>query len=635
MSDPDFTQPMTDKDTADNISIVPLPFTIVESSSESPGCEAAATLEEYNEDGDGWQSEKGCIFPQTLTLKLTDEAAVIVALEILSHESKIPSKVGIDLGIVSSNASSFEECDSIIHLGYIVFNESDGQTRELKAIPIGGKTANFVRFTCHGCHEGQHNAHKQVGISAIRVLGREAKDDASVGGRADIDDAPVTMVQVSATSSLPLKIKNDLEPKITASVDRLERLKKVSAAAEDFDMAAKIKQELGKVYALLIAFKESECQMKQAALDEDYVQASRLKAERDERRNDAKTALVEVEQQFAGKAVDIATANLSISTIKDQSFMSERSLHDKKEEQDNSYDTDEEEYSNASTGREVESNSNDNGSSSRSAGSTDHPLAGVDGAEDLPSPEDIKRDLSRDLVHKVESLFGSYRTKCYFSKNWSLREAALAKMTLMIPEICSAGSTIDADVAEVVFTIIESSNSDKNVQVMLSGLLLFDEALLQLERNGKAPNSMTPQLSRILVDLFSKMADNSKKVADSAEISLLALAHSSTVDVSYIALLATKRVRSKEAKGGRTVRARLQFLENLSAEFGVDVAWKRIIEFAKVCKAFDHRDGSVRDAAKSLVICNAKIHGNDVFKSLEGEIAERQLRDLEKFCHRI
>ena len=139
----------------------------------------------------------------------------------------------------------------------------------------------------------------------------------------------------------------------------------------------------------------------------------------------------------------------------------------------------------------------------------------------------------------------------------------------------------------------------------------------------------TPLLSRILVDLLSKLADNSHKVADSAELSLLATAHSTTVDVAYVAQIATKRVRStKEAKGGRAVRARLEFLQNLSAEFGVDVAWKKSIDFAKGCKAFDHRDGSVRDAAKALVIALAKIHGDCVFESLISEISERQMREI-------
>lgn len=597
-----------------------IPFTIAESSSASPGCEPTK-LEQYDEEGDGWQSAKECSYPQILTLKL-DDTAVIDIIEILCHESKIPNQVDIDLGIVSANTSSFT------HLGYIGFNQSDGQSRELKSIPIGRK-ADLVRLTFHGCHDdGQHNPHKQVGIAAIRVLRQEAAEvDVPIG--ADID-VPVKRLQTAASASLPLRIKNELDPKISASVDRLERLKKERAAAEDFDMAAKIKQELGKVYALLITFKESENQMKQAALDEDYVEASRLKAERDTRRNAARAALTEVEQHFAINFNVENVANLSVSTIKDQSFMSERSLSNKKEDnEENSYNSDEEESTDSSTGGGDSSNDNSNSSRASSTSSNDHPLAGVDGAVELPSPEDIERDISTDLVHKVESLFGSYRAKCFFSKNWALREAAIAKMTLMIPEICSTGSTGDADLSEVVLTIIESSNSDKNVQVTLAGLILLDEALLQLETTNKAPISMTPQMSRILVDLFSKMADNSRKVADSAELSLLALAHSASVDVSYVSLLATKRVRSKEAKGGRTVRARLQFLENLCAEFGVDVAWKKIVDFAKVSKAFDHRDGSVRDAAKSLVMTLATIHGNDVFKSLEGDLAERQLRELQ------
>ncbi len=606
--------------TIDNTNLVPLPFTIAESSSASPGCEATK-LEQYDEDGEGWQSATECKYPQILTLKL-GETAVIDVIEILCHESKIPNQVDIDLGLVPSDTNK----PLLSHLGYIGFNQSDGQSRELKSIPIARKT-DLVRLTLHGCHDdGQHNPHKQVGIAAIRVLKLRQETNVDVPIGADIT-VPVKKLQSAASASLPLRIKNELDPKISASVDRLERLKKERAAAEDFDMAANIKQELCKVYALLIAFKESENLMKQAALDEEYVEASRLKAERDERRNAARAALTEVEQQFAVNFIVENVANLSVSTIKDQSFISERSLRsNKKEDEEIPYNSDEEESTDSSTGGD---SSNDNSSSSHASITlNDHPLAGVEGAEELPSPEDIERDVSTDLVHKVESLFGNYRAKCFFSKNWSLREAAIAKMTLMIPEICSAGSVGDADISEVVFSIIESSNSDKNVQVTLSGLILLDEALLQLESTSQAPISMTPQMSRILVDLFSKMADSSTKVADSAELSLLALAHSASVDVSYVALLATKRVRSKEAKGGRTVRARLQFLENLCAEFGIDVAWKKIVDFAKVSKAFDHRDGGVRDAAKSLVMTLATIHGNEVFKSLEGDLAERQLREL-------
>ena len=76
------------------------------------------------------------------------------------------------------------------------------------------------------------------------------------------------------------------------------------------------------------------------------------------------------------------------------------------------------------------------------------------------------------------------------------------------------------------------------------------------------------------------------------------------------------------------MRARLEFLQNLSAEFGVDVAWKKSIDFAKGCKSWEHRDGSVRDAAKSLAITLAKVHGDVVFKSLD-MLSEKQLRELQ------
>ena len=83
----------------------------------------------------------------------------------------------------------------------------------------------------------------------------------------------------------------------------LEQLKKDIAAAEDFDTAGRIKEELRKVYALLISFNESNIQMDKAAQKDDYMEAARLKAERDETMAAAITALAEVEQQFAGNAM--------------------------------------------------------------------------------------------------------------------------------------------------------------------------------------------------------------------------------------------------------------------------------------------------------------------------------------------
>ena len=45
----------------------------------------------------------------------------------------------------------------------------------------------------------------------------------------------------------------------------------------------------------------------------------------------------------------------------------------------------------------------------------------------------------------------------------------------------------------------------------------------------------------------------------------------------------------KESKGGRTVKARLNFLENLAAEFGMGLGWKRMIEFVVSNDIFDRK----------------------------------------------
>ena len=50
------------------------------------------------------------------------------------------------------------------------------------------------------------------------------------------------------------------------------------------------------------------------------------------------------------------------------------------------------------------------------------------------------------------------------------------------------------------------------------------------------------------------------------------------------------------------VKARLSFLESLVAEFGNGLSWKRIIHFVVTNKAFEHKDGGVRDAVKSLIV---------------------------------
>lgn len=79
----------------------------------------------------------------------------------------------------------------------------------------------------------------QVGIVGIRVMGcRRRNSSLKSPTTSEItpgtDDLPVAKIEIPKISlaSLPLSVKNDLDPKIQNSVDRLERFKKERAALE-------------------------------------------------------------------------------------------------------------------------------------------------------------------------------------------------------------------------------------------------------------------------------------------------------------------------------------------------------------------------------------------------------------------
>lgn len=140
------------------------------------------------------------------------------------------------------------------------------------------------------------------------------------------------------------------------------------------------------------------------------------------------------------------------------------------------------------------------------------------------------------------------------------------------------------DFVEAVRTLVSIINyciEDKNVQVYQSTLILLDEMLVQCEGKKLSKVEVTLLLSKTITDVISKLTDSSHKVVDATELSLLAMAHSSCVDVTHIVNAVTKKIRTVDLKGGRTIKARLQFIERLIAEFSDEIQHKRVLDFAK------------------------------------------------------
>ena len=153
-------------------------------------------------------------------------------------------------------------------------------------------------------------------------------------------------------------------------------------------------------------------------------------------------------------------------------------------------------------------------------------------------------------------------------------------MSLIVPELFDMTPEDCVEMSSTLSLVISRAIDDNNVQVYQSALVLLDAMLIQCEQQELPQVKVSLLLSKIISDVQSKLADGSRKVVESAELSLLAMAHSPCVDVNTISNAATKKIKTTE-KGGRTVKARLQFIERLIAEFEDEIPPKPVIFFAK------------------------------------------------------
>ncbi|GMH54061.1 hypothetical protein TL16_g01598 [Triparma laevis f. inornata] len=264
-----------------------LAFSVVSSSGEETDY-PARELNKHSPQTRGWQSPRFCSYPQTLILQLHDPASSISQLQILAHQSKIPTKIEV---VIARGGSAFENCTDVKRLGYISLDSnerSNFQARELKSVHVNADQTSFVKLVVHRCHVNKYNAYNQVGLIAINCLG--VSD--SVVGNVSVEGYRSSGHQVPGNSSSgktggraggaggarSLQFK---DPQLTQRLKALEGVKKAKAAAEDFDDAALLKAALDNVTSLAEAVDNLAARMKEAAVNEDYAEAARLKKQRE------------------------------------------------------------------------------------------------------------------------------------------------------------------------------------------------------------------------------------------------------------------------------------------------------------------------------------------------------------------
>ena len=199
-----------------------------------------------------------------------------------------------------------------------------------------------------------------------------------------------------------------------------------------------------------------------------------------------------------------------------------------------------------------------------------HPLKGVPDYMALPAPEDINNEgegIATDTITRIETFAGKYLVRCFFSRNYSLREAALAKVSLMLPEmgqlqhdeISTAGKNTAHSSSHYLRTVcimIERSMNDRVIPVFVASLLLLDDCISEFEQSGMTSKEVISHLSVITPCLISHLGDNKNKVVEGAETALLSMALSKSIGPAYIAHLLTKR--TTEMKAARAIIARMR-----------------------------------------------------------------------------
>lgn len=109
-----------------------------------------------------------CEFPQELGLQFTDGLVNVSQVQLLSHQSKISTRIELFAGV----GSDYFSC-AFTRLGYLSLDSnarSAHKARELKSVYLKAR-GHFLKLVLHKCYVNSLNLYNQVGLIAINVLG--------------------------------------------------------------------------------------------------------------------------------------------------------------------------------------------------------------------------------------------------------------------------------------------------------------------------------------------------------------------------------------------------------------------------------------------------------------------------------
>lgn len=241
-------------------------------------------------------------------------------------------------------------------------------------------------------------------------------------------------------------------------------------------------------------------------------------------------------------------------------------------------------------------------------------LEGVINVAELPEPEPYAAaDVGADADFTAFSAFlGEYRTRCLFSKNWTLREAALAKTRLLVNE----GTWDQSADLDPLCNISRIGIQDKVAQVYLTALALLDDVVHKFSALGFKRVDASSALELALGAIVTKLGDNQPRLRERAIDALTSLSHCRVVGADHVAERVMRSLDRKRPPHNkwRPLATRLEFLRRLVREFGVEnstetvrkgshvLGLESVIRFVEAHGCASHTFEEVRAAAKDVIV---------------------------------
>lgn len=628
-----------------------------------------------------------CFPPLSKIQILTHEKRIPTKIEIFLSTWKSEVDKDTSKDEVLPNISRIDE----ERLGYITFDnnaKTNYSARELKSIKLDNRSnVTSLKFVIHGCHESApDNTNFQIGIVSFRLFS-QIDDICNDSNTLTIDDIPErptstpslsinklnieashldksTQCSSSLLASPTVEDKKTSNSCIESKIRTLEEIKLKKAKIEDFESAARIKAFLISLTSMMVSREKYNEAMNEAATREDYVEAARWKAKRDSAHQELETTLSRAEDvansnfvqlDFNESIMDRNINDLSLSTIRRtededddvssiamtataRSFpFDDRPIVQRTDLNYNTLDM--------IVHHEVSTSASLQGDEEKGMGNGQHPLEGIPDYLNLPEPEEkivpqgmsnsiksMTYHASSDSILKIEGILGPYRTRCFLSKNWALREAAVLKLRMIIPELVS---TRQSSIPEMKWwdsfsrgmcIIIERSLEDKVVQVFLTGCNVLDDFIEEINKLNLSQKEVISLLGNLIAILILKLGDSNTKVVEAAETLLMSLALTEAVGPSYVGSQVLKN-SEMDMKAVKSIYRRCLFLKQLVEEFGtLGPSSEKIVDFI-LRFGVNHKDADAREAAKELTV-QLYLSDQSIVSPVMDSLSERQVKEF-------